>query len=93
MDPSWNESIGVDRLFATWIVGGSIPYQVLPVDADVLDRLIALLMAFARNENLMHGEPSGGGAEILYATTSAILGGAVAVAVAGDYMSPISDIL
>jgi len=89
------ESIGVDRLFATWIVGGSIPYQVLPM----LTFLIALLMAIATGTSwgtmailfplilVPTYETSGGSAEIFYATTSVILGGAVA----GDHMSLISD--
>lgn len=89
------ESIGVDRLFATWIIGGAIPFQVLPM----LTFLIALLMALATGTSwgtmailfplilVPTYEASGGNAEIFYATTSAVMGGAVA----GDHMSPISD--
>lgn len=88
-------AIGTDRLFAAWIVGGAIPYQLLPM----LTFVIALLMALATGTSwgtmtilfplilVPTYDASGGNAEIFYATVSAVMGGAVA----GDHMSPISD--
>jgi len=88
-------AIGVDRLFASVIVSGAIPYQLLPT----ITFIIAWLMAIATGTSwgvmailfplllVPTYTASGGNAELFYATTSAILGGAVA----GDHMSPISD--
>merc|ERR1719313_545005 len=88
-------AIGTDRLFAAWIVGGAIPYQLLPM----LTFIIAMLMALATGTSwgtmtilfplilVPTSDASGGNAEIFYATVSAVMGGAVA----GDHMSPISD--
>jgi len=88
-------SIGTDRLFSSWITGGAIPYQLLPM----LTFLIALLIALSTGTSwgtmailfplmlVPTYEASNGDPQIFYATTSAILGGAVA----GDHMSPISD--
>ena len=88
-------SVGVDRLFASWITGGAIPYQIMPT----LTFVIALLMALSTGTSwttmailyplilVPTYEVSDGDPEIFYATVSAVLGGAVA----GDHMSPISD--
>jgi hypothetical protein len=88
-------SIGTDRLFSSWITGGAIPYQLLPM----LTFLIALLIALSTGTSwgtmailfplmlVPTYEASNGDPQIFYATTSAVLGGAVA----GDHMSPISD--
>jgi hypothetical protein len=87
--------IGTDRLFSSWITGGGIPYQLLPM----LTFLIALLIALSTGTSwgtmailfplmlVPTYEASNGDPQIFYATTSAVLGGAVA----GDHMSPISD--
>ena len=135
-------TIGVDRLFASVIVSGAIPYQMLPTITFIMawlmgtamgvrfqpscsffhhHLLIAVFTAFTHfiffrfrvlNINLIIIQrtnetksswgvmailfplvlvptytASDGNPEIFYATTSAILGGAVA----GDHMSPISD--
>jgi len=88
-------TIGVDRLFSSWITSDLIPYQILPM----LTFLIASLMALATGTSwgtmailfplilVPTYEAADGDPEIFYATVSAILGGAVA----GDQMSPISD--
>lgn len=88
-------TIGVDRLFSSWITGGGIPYQILPM----LAFLIAIFVGIATGTSwgtmailfplllVPTYEASGGEPEIFYATVSAILGGAVA----GDHISPISD--
>jgi len=88
-------AIGTDRLFSSWITGGDIPYQLLPM----LTFVIALLIAIATGTSwgtmailfplmlVPTYEASGGDPQVFYATVSAVLGGAVA----GDHMSPISD--
>jgi len=89
------EAVGVDRLFTNWIVGGGIPYKALPL----LTFLVALLIALATGTSwgtmailyplllVPTYEASNGDPEIFYATTAAVMGGAVA----GDHASPISD--
>jgi len=88
-------TVGADRLFSSWITGGGIPYQILPM----LTFLIAMLIALSTGTSwgtmtilfplllVPTYEASNGEPEIFYATVSAVLGGAVA----GDHMSPISD--
>jgi len=87
--------VGTDRLFASWIISGGIPYQLLPV----LTFIVALLIALSTGTSwgtmsilfplmlVPTYEASNGEPQIFYATVSAVLGGAVA----GDHMSPISD--
>jgi hypothetical protein len=89
------KTIGANRLFAAWITGGAIPYQILPF----LTFLVALLMGLATGTSwgtmgilfplilVPTYEASAGDPPVFYATVSAVLGGAVA----GDHMSPISD--
>lgn len=88
-------TVGVDRLFSSWITSGGIPYQLLPM----LTFLISLLTAIATGTSwgtmaiffplilVPTYEASGGDPAIFYATVSAVMGGSVA----GDHMSPISD--
>lgn len=88
-------TIGVDRLFTAMITGGGIPYQILPT----LTFFVAFLMGLATGTSwgtmailfplvlVPTYEAAGGDPQVFYATTSAVLGGAVA----GDHSSPISD--
>jgi len=88
-------TIGVDRLFASVIVSGAIPYQMLPTITFIMAWLMGTAMGSSWGVMAIlfplvlvpTYTASDGNPEIFYATTSAILGGAVA----GDHMSPISD--
>jgi len=87
-------SVGCDRLFASWIVGGINP-QILPT----LSFIISLFMALATGTSwgtmsilfplllVPTYEASNGDPLIFYSTVAGVLSGSVA----GDHMSPISD--
>lgn len=87
-------TVGADRLFARWIVGG-ISAQSLPTISFVISFFMALAtgsswgtMSILFPMVLVPTYDAAGGDEIIfYATTAGILSGSVA----GDHVSPISD--